>query len=74
MSAAYHNNEPRSLLDARSTHHETDIISYFALVTVGDKITNELGDSLITNILSKIREYTSGVKGEMACDVNGSAS
>ena len=59
-----------------STHHETDIISHFALVTVGDKITNELWDSLI-NILrkkSKIREHTSGVKGEMACEVNGSAS
>ena len=60
-------------VESCSTHHETDIISHFALVTVGDKITNELWDSLM-NILGKLREHTSGVKGEMACEVNGSQS
>ena len=54
------------LIEGQSTHHETDIISHFALVAVGyANITNELiyPKNQLIDLLGKIREHTSGVKG-----------
>ena len=54
-----------TITKGQTTHHETDIISYFTLVAMGDaNITNELWIRFsINRPPGWKREHTSGAKG-----------